>query len=102
MAILAEDDVIPGIKVDRGAFPMPGSRDEKITEGLDGLRQRLAHYAALGAGFAKALAGLRQPIWPKTAAEFGRCAKVCLQSGTVATPSSKTGGGGSETGRRNP
>jgi fructose-bisphosphate aldolase class I len=51
--ILAEDDVIPGIKVDRGAFPMPGSRDEKITEGLDGLRQRLAHYAALGAGFAK-------------------------------------------------
>ena len=51
--ILAQDDVIPGIKVDRGAFPMPGSRDEKITEGLDGLRQRLAHYAALGAGFAK-------------------------------------------------
>ncbi len=46
-------DVIPGIKVDRGAFPMPGARDEKITEGLDGLRQRLAHYAALGAGFAK-------------------------------------------------
>ena len=46
-------DVIPGIKVDRGAFPMPGSRDEKITEGLDGLRQRLAHYARLGAGFAK-------------------------------------------------
>jgi fructose-bisphosphate aldolase class I len=46
-------DVIPGIKVDRGAFPMPGSRDEKITEGLDGLRQRLAHYAKLGAGFAK-------------------------------------------------
>lgn len=46
-------DVIPGIKVDRGAFPMPGSRDEKITEGLDGLRQRLVHYAKLGAGFAK-------------------------------------------------
>jgi len=46
-------DVIPGIKVDRGAFPMPGSPDEKITEGLDGLRQRLAHYAKLGAGFAK-------------------------------------------------
>lgn len=51
--ILAEADVIPGIKVDRGAFPMPGSKDEKITEGLDGLRQRLAHYAELGAGFAK-------------------------------------------------
>jgi fructose-bisphosphate aldolase class I len=32
---------------------MPGARDEKITEGLDGLRQRLKHYAELGAGFAK-------------------------------------------------
>jgi fructose-bisphosphate aldolase class I len=51
--LLADVDVIPGIKVDRGAFPMPGSQDEKITEGLDGLRQRLAHYAELGAGFAK-------------------------------------------------
>jgi fructose-bisphosphate aldolase class I len=51
--ILADADCIPGIKVDRGAFPMPGSRDEKITEGLDGLRQRLAHYAEVGAGFAK-------------------------------------------------
>ncbi|RUT34641.1 fructose-bisphosphate aldolase class I [Arsenicitalea aurantiaca] len=51
--LLAEADVVPGIKVDRGAFPMPGSDGEKITEGLDGLRQRLAHYASLGAGFAK-------------------------------------------------
>ncbi len=52
-AILADADVIPGIKVDRGAFPMPGDAGEKITEGLDGLRQRLARYASLGAGFAK-------------------------------------------------
>lgn len=52
-AILADTDVIPGIKVDRGAFPMPGDNGEKITEGLDGLRQRLARYASLGAGFAK-------------------------------------------------
>jgi len=51
--LFEETDVIPGIKVDRGAFPMPGSKDEKITEGLDGLRQRLAHYAKVGAGFAK-------------------------------------------------
>lgn len=51
--LFKEADVIPGIKVDRGAFAMPGSQDEKITEGLDGLRQRLAHYAKLGAGFAK-------------------------------------------------
>ncbi|KKC40952.1 fructose-bisphosphate aldolase [Devosia epidermidihirudinis] len=52
-AILADADVIPGIKVDRGAFPMPGDSGEKITEGLDGLRQRLTRYADLGAGFAK-------------------------------------------------
>src|SRR6218665_1478520 len=51
--LFKQADVIPGIKVDRGAFPMPGSPDEKITEGLDGLRQRLTHYAKLGAGFAK-------------------------------------------------
>ena len=52
-AILADADVIPGIKVDRGAFPMPGDSGEKITEGLDGLRQRLMRYSQLGAGFAK-------------------------------------------------
>jgi len=52
-AILGEADVILGIKVDRGTFAMPGSQAEKITEGLDGLRQRLANYARLGAGFAK-------------------------------------------------
>lgn len=52
-ALLADCDVIPGIKVDRGTFPMPGDTGEKITEGLDGLRPRLAHYASLGAGFAK-------------------------------------------------
>jgi fructose-bisphosphate aldolase class I len=52
-AMMADADVIPGIKVDRGAFPMPGDAGEKITEGLDGLRQRLQRYATLGAGFAK-------------------------------------------------
>ena len=52
-AMLADADVIPGIKVDRGTFPMPGDAGEKITEGLDGLRQRLQRYATLGAGFAK-------------------------------------------------
>ena len=51
--LLAESDVLPGIKVDRGAFPMPGTQGEKITEGLDGLRARLAHYREVGAKFAK-------------------------------------------------
>src|SRR5690348_8513015 len=49
VAILAECEVMPGIKVDRGAFPMPGTQGEKITEGLDGLRARLEHYRKLGA-----------------------------------------------------
>ena len=53
VAMLADVNAIPGIKVDRGAFAMPGTQGEKITEGLDGLRQRLAHYAEIGARFAK-------------------------------------------------
>ena len=53
VALLADANVIPGIKVDRGAFEMPGTQGEKITEGLDGLRQRLTHYAEIGARFAK-------------------------------------------------
>ena len=44
---------IPGIKVDLGAKDLAGFPGEKITEGLDGLRERLAEYHALGARFAK-------------------------------------------------
>ena len=44
---------VPGIKVDTGAKQLAGSPDEKITEGLDGLRERLAEYFALGARFTK-------------------------------------------------
>jgi fructose-bisphosphate aldolase class I len=44
---------IPGIKVDAGAKDMPGYPGEKITEGLDGLRERLKEYHKLGARFAK-------------------------------------------------
>lgn len=44
--------IIPGIKVDTGAKPLAGT-DEKVTEGLDGLRERLNEYGALGARFAK-------------------------------------------------
>ncbi|MDE2460866.1 MAG: fructose-bisphosphate aldolase class I [Gammaproteobacteria bacterium] len=45
--------VIPGIKVDKGTKPLANSPDEKITEGLDGLRERLQEYYKLGARFAK-------------------------------------------------
>jgi fructose-bisphosphate aldolase class I len=51
--VLEKAGVIPGIKVDTGARDLPGYPDEKITEGLDGLRERLADYGRLGARFAK-------------------------------------------------
>jgi len=52
-ALLAERGVIPGIKVDKGAKALAGFSGEKITEGLDGLRERLGEYYELGARFAK-------------------------------------------------
>jgi fructose-bisphosphate aldolase, class I len=51
--LLESKGVIPGIKVDSGAKPLPHAEGETITEGLDGLRERLAEYYALGARFAK-------------------------------------------------
>src|SRR5690606_36472467 len=50
---LTEQGIIPGIKVDTGAKPLAGYPGEKITEGLDGLRERLVEYHKLGARFAK-------------------------------------------------
>ncbi len=52
-AYLASKGILPGIKVDTGAKDMALHPGEKITEGLDGLRDRLAEYSALGAKFAK-------------------------------------------------
>jgi fructose-bisphosphate aldolase class I len=51
--VLTDAEIIPGIKVDTGAKDMAGHPGEKITEGLDGLRDRLAEYAQMGARFAK-------------------------------------------------
>ena len=51
--IIINNGAIPGIKVDTGAKPLAGSIDEKITEGLDGLRERLEMYYKLGARFTK-------------------------------------------------
>lgn len=50
---LAERGMVPGIKVDKGAKALVGYPGEKVTEGLDGLRERLAEYRELGAQFAK-------------------------------------------------
>ena len=51
--LLRSKEVVPGIKVDTGAKPLAGSPGETVTEGLDGLRERLVEYKGLGAGFAK-------------------------------------------------
>ncbi len=57
--VLSKQGIIPGIKVDSGAKVLAGSPDEKVTEGLDGLRDRLKEYAAMGARFAKWRAVIR-------------------------------------------
>ena len=56
---LAVRGVLPGIKVDTGAKPLAGSSDESVTEGLDGLRDRLSEYRTMGARFAKWRAVIR-------------------------------------------
>ena len=51
--LITQQGAIPGIKVDKGAKQLAGSTDETITEGLDGLRERLKEYYDLGARFTK-------------------------------------------------
>src|SRR5208283_3277097 len=51
--LLTESGIVPGIKVDTGAKDLAGHPGEKITEGLDGLRERLSKYRQMGARFAK-------------------------------------------------
>ncbi len=51
--LISDSNAVPGIKVDTGAKNLANSPNEKITEGLDGLRERLKEYYKLGARFAK-------------------------------------------------
>ena len=51
--LINDSNSVPGIKVDTGAKSLAGSNEEKITEGLDGLRERLKEYYKLGARFTK-------------------------------------------------
>ncbi len=82
--------IIPGIKVDTGAKPLAGFPGETITEGLDGLRERLAAYHALGARFAKWRAvidiGAGLPssyAVAANAAALARYAVLCQEAGIV-------------------
>jgi len=51
--MLEEKGILPGIKVDTGSKPLANKQEEQVTEGLDGLRDRIAEYVELGAKFAK-------------------------------------------------
>lgn len=53
LKLIADQGIIPGIKVDEGAVDLAGHPNEKITEGLDGLRDRIHEYHEMGARFAK-------------------------------------------------
>jgi fructose-bisphosphate aldolase class I len=57
--VLRSQGIVPGIKVDTGAEPLAGFPEETVTEGLDGLRDRLAEYHGMGARFAKWRAVIR-------------------------------------------
>jgi fructose-bisphosphate aldolase, class I len=88
--LLASKGVVPGIKVDTGAKRLALTEDETVTEGLDGLRERLEEYRGLGARFAKWRAtysiGAGTPseycVWTNAHA-LARYAALCQEAGLV-------------------
>jgi fructose-bisphosphate aldolase class I len=87
---LADAGIIPGIKVDTGANDLAGHPGEKITEGLDGLRDRLAEYSQMGARFAKwrAVITVGDDIPSRSCIEanshaLARYAALCQEAGLV-------------------
>ncbi|GAA1148286.1 class I fructose-bisphosphate aldolase [Nocardioides aquiterrae] len=70
--LLLDAGILPGIKVDAGTTPLAGFPDEVVTQGLDGLRERFAEYAQLGARFAKWRAVIR--------IGRGRPSATCIQA----------------------
>src|SRR2546421_9356694 len=88
--IIEKAGALPGIKVDKGTKPLPFCPGEVITEGLDGLRERLVEYRGLGAKFAKWRAVIDiGPGIPSYAAimtnahALGRYAALCQEEGIV-------------------
>ena len=87
---ITDAGIIPGIKVDTGTRELAGHPGERITEGLDGLRDRLATYAQMGARFAKWRAvivpGDRRPsigCLEANAQSLARYAALCQEAGLV-------------------
>lgn len=88
--LLRRRGMVPGIKVDQGAQSLAGAPGERITEGLDGLRERLAEYRTLGARFAKWRAviaigdGIPSESCLATNADaLARYAALCQEAGLV-------------------
>jgi fructose-bisphosphate aldolase class I len=88
--VLLSQGVLPGIKVDTGAKFLAGAPGETVTEGLDGLRDRLASYREMGARFAKWRAVIRiGGAWPSEACvsanahALARYAALCQEQGLV-------------------
>ena len=87
---MADNGMIPGIKVDKGTHPLAGFPGEVVTEGLDGLRDRLKEYYKLGARFAKwrAVINIGEDIPSGTCIEanshaLARYAALCQEQGLV-------------------
>ena len=88
--VIEKAGALPGIKVDKGTKPLPAAPGEVITEGLDGLRERLVEYRGLGAKFAKWRAvidvGAHIPTWncvKANAHALARYAALCQEEGIV-------------------
>ena len=88
--VIADAGIIPGIKVDTGAKDMAGHPGEKITEGLDGLRDRLKEYFKMGARFAKwrAVIAIGDSVPSRGCIEanahaLARYAALCQETGLV-------------------
>ncbi len=88
--LLTEAGIVPGIKVDTGAKDLAGHPGEKITEGLDGLRERLLQYRQMGARFAKwrAVIAIGEAVPSRGSLEananaLARYAALCQETGLV-------------------
>jgi fructose-bisphosphate aldolase class I len=88
--VITDAGIIPGIKVDMGAKDLAGHKGEKITEGLDGLRDRLNEYFQMGACFAKwrAVIAIGNSIPSRSCIEanahaLARYAALCQETGLV-------------------
>ena len=88
--VMLDNGILPGIKVDKGPQPLAGFPGELVTEGLDGLRDRLKEYAALGAKFAKwrAVITIGEDMPSSTCIDanchaLARYAALCQEAGIV-------------------